>query len=514
MNQQLKKVLNLSDTSPVHRGSLQIVAATTTTIVYLHYLIHNSDLVVVRFWMSALILHSTNDLFVFTRGDVASVEVLKKTLSLFATRSGMSPNLQKSDVFFGHVAPNVQAAIIECLPFRSGSFPIGYLGVPLSPVSLKMVDYGVLVTKVKHRLQNWKSKVLSFGGRKQHIISVLQSLQLYWMAIFLFPSGIIHELESLFRNFLWAQGDSSRGRCKVAWSLVCRPKECGGLGFRHLAAWNCALIAKYLWAILSSCNCLWIRHYSIRDMVFWSARRTNRWSWVLVKMMGIRSDLRRYVSVHIGNGLTTNAWEYAWLSCGPLSMFISHRFIHAASFYVSITVQQLLEALPDGWPITWIKRYPILASTGLPTIIDGADDVRCWNLASNGGGEFTVQKAYQAFVGQFPTVSWRTLFGLRVITKHSFYLWTACLLRLPTQDRIAEWKHEPPDLKCSLCGIVRDSHNHLFFECTFSRQRNRRLFVGDSKPIPHPVQLILSCVFDRIAWKWRKKVLTMHDVVS
>ena len=118
-----------------------------------------------------------DDLFVFTNADVASIEVVKKALSLFAIRSGLSPNLNKSDIFFGHVPDAIKEAILNCLPFRMGSFPIRYLGVPLSSRTLKASDYGGLITKVRNRILNWKSKFLSFGGRKQLIISVLQSLQ-------------------------------------------------------------------------------------------------------------------------------------------------------------------------------------------------------------------------------------------------------------------------------------------------------------------------------------------------
>ncbi|XP_024965716.1 uncharacterized protein LOC112505906 [Cynara cardunculus var. scolymus] len=64
----------------------------------------------------------TNDLFVFTKGDVQSVEVLKKTLFLFQNRSGLEPSLEKSEIFFGNVSPNIKEAIIECLPFKLGSF--------------------------------------------------------------------------------------------------------------------------------------------------------------------------------------------------------------------------------------------------------------------------------------------------------------------------------------------------------------------------------------------------------
>ena len=139
-----------------------------------------------------------------------SIEVVKKALSLFAIHSGLSPNLNKSDIFFGHVPDATKEAILNCLPFRIGSFPIRYLGVCLSPRTLKASDYGGLITKVRNRILNWKSKFLSFGGRKQQIISVLQSLQLYWMALYVFPSSVVHQLESHFRDFLWAQGDASK----------------------------------------------------------------------------------------------------------------------------------------------------------------------------------------------------------------------------------------------------------------------------------------------------------------
>src|SRR5581483_2047785 len=59
-----------------------------------------------------------DDLFVFSRGDVNSVGVLKKALDLFAIRSGLAPNFNKSDVFFGNVPLEEKNAILACLPFR------------------------------------------------------------------------------------------------------------------------------------------------------------------------------------------------------------------------------------------------------------------------------------------------------------------------------------------------------------------------------------------------------------
>nr|GEV47709.1 hypothetical protein [Tanacetum cinerariifolium] len=45
---------------------------------------------------------------------------------------------------------------------------------------------------------------------------------------------------------------------------------------------------------------------------------------------------------------------------------------------------------------------------------------------------------------------------------------------LKTQDKLRSWDVDAStdlsQLRCSLCGSHQDSHEHLFFECTFSSQ--------------------------------------------
>ncbi|GKB41569.1 RNA-directed DNA polymerase, eukaryota, reverse transcriptase zinc-binding domain protein [Tanacetum coccineum] len=50
--------------------------------------------------------------------------------------------------------------------------------------------------------------------------------------------GIVKDLEKLFRRFLWNLRDFSKGKAKVAWSTVCKPKDQGGLGIKPLHKWN------------------------------------------------------------------------------------------------------------------------------------------------------------------------------------------------------------------------------------------------------------------------------------
>ncbi|KAJ9546729.1 hypothetical protein OSB04_019272 [Centaurea solstitialis] len=467
-----------------------------------------------------------DDLFVFTGGDIGSVDVLKRALQLFSSKSGLSPSLEKR---------------------------VRYLGVPLSPISLKVADYGGLVAKVKARICNWKTKFLSFGGRKQLVISVLQSLQLYWMAVFLFPSNVIHELEALCRDFLWAQGNSSRGKCKVAWDAVCKPLSCGGLGIKRLSVWNRALLAKHLWDICSCRDSLWVswttRIYVRQDSV-WVIRPMPRWSWSFRKLLTLREEIRPYIRYQIGDGKTANAWEDNWHgTC--LSVFISPQLIHYAGYVYSWKVADLVEALDGAWPEEWLSRFPQLFNVTIPVLTEGVPDRMIWDMDTN--GSFSVRKAYVSLFGDANEVPlWKSVWFKGHIPKHAFCLWTACLRRLPTQDRISTWKHEPPDLLCSLCGTGQDSHNHFFFTCGYSkevwdtirrrigwdhfpdvwddimdaisdpvtaptrlilkltlaaavygiwRERNRRLFGGERKTVQGLCEDIRDTVRMRVAWK-------------
>ncbi|KAJ9535927.1 hypothetical protein OSB04_un000907 [Centaurea solstitialis] len=441
-----------------------------------------------------------DDLFVFSSGNVGSVDILKQALQLFSAKSGLSPSLEKSEVFFGNVEPQVQEAIVHSLSFKPGTFPIRYLGVPLSPLSLKVAEYGGLISK------------------------------------------------ALCRDFLWAQGNTSKGKCKVAWDVVCRPVSCGGLGIKRLAVWNRALLSKHIWDLCSNRKSLWvawISRFCVRQDSIWSIRAVPRWSWSFRKLLTLREEIRPYIRVRIGNGKTTNAWEDNWYGT-RLSAFISYRAIHNAGFGISWKVSDLVLALNGVWPNAWMELFPQLANNLIPIINDEIHITDSTRI-------FSVSKVYNSLSGSFPEVPWwKCVWFKGHIPKHAFCLWIACTKRLPTQDRISSWKHDPPDLTCPFCGTEQDSHTHLFFTCQYTkevwnmvrlkmewedfpeswddivlaiadtstapkmlthklalaasvytiwRERNRRLFRGDKRSVLSLTKDICDVVWMRAAWK-------------
>ncbi|KAJ9561536.1 hypothetical protein OSB04_006696 [Centaurea solstitialis] len=499
-----------------------------------------------------------DDLFVFTRGDVHSVEILKKALEIFASKSGLTANLDKSEVFFGNVPPETRNAIRTCLPFRLGNFPIRYLGVPLSPVRLRRADYGGLLLKIKNRITNWKAKFLSFGGRRQLINSVLHSLQLYWMAIFNFPMAVIHDINRVFRNFLWHQDFDGKGGCRVGWDSVCKPLSNGGLGFKRLDIWNKALLTRHIWDLATNRDSLWVKwvlRLAFKEINLWVVRKSTRWSWVLTKLMELRPMVRRFLRVCVGNGHSTNAWEANWLSCGPLSSFIPARAIHDIGLSLSSSVSELHERFNDQWPSVWLIRFPGLANVAFPAWND--DDDRLEWVHNDSISTFSVGLAYRSFQPDMDLVTWSDAVWFKGhIHKHAFCMWLACWKRLPTQDRLRLWKEEPPDYNCSLCHNIEDSHSHLFFGCNVASQiwlgvtlaigwmdaptlltdalevvrskalihrlalsasvyeiwmeRNKRLFTNEKRAVVQIVQQIVSTIMIRQSWKITKKGTMLH----
>ena len=234
-------------------------------------------------------------------------------------------------------------------------------------------------------------------------------------------------------------------------------------------------------------------------------------------------------------------------------------------FTTDSTVYDFLSMHNGVWPNGWLTRYPHLNSISLPSLIPNRRDLICWD--ANRNGEFSVREAYVSLDDQHPIVPWHDSVWFKGhIPKHSFCLWIACLRRHPTQDRIGVWKHDPPDMKCSLCGNCPDSHSHLFFECAFAsevwlgicfqmewngfpttwdeivlalsdssrapkgllqkltiaasvymiwKERNRRLFTNERRPYTQLIKDIRHVVKSRFAWKMRKKEKYLkNDAVS
>jgi hypothetical protein len=84
-----------------------------------------------------------------------------------------------------------------------GSLPLKYLGIPLSNDRLKASTFGHILEKKKKRLDPWKGKNMSSGGRLIVTNTCLSSLSMYAMGFYLLSGGLHQKMNLVRANFFW-----------------------------------------------------------------------------------------------------------------------------------------------------------------------------------------------------------------------------------------------------------------------------------------------------------------------
>ncbi|GJT84690.1 hypothetical protein Tco_1066407 [Tanacetum coccineum] len=247
-----------------------------------------------------------------------------------------------------------QKSQASILPFEEGRLHVKYLGVPLVSSRLIYRDCKELIEKVQHRIRDWKNKSLSAAGMLQLVKSVIGSMHVYWASVFILPSHVLLDFEQLMRNFLWAQGESQKGKSKVAWEVVCLPMKEGGLGVKRLKLFNIALMVPF--------------------------RGNMTWGWK--KILQLRPLIRDHIWFRIGDGATCSLWFDKWCSSSPLASVVTSRDIHRAGLDMSSKVKDVFYNGGWVWPIELSSKYPLLSTIVVPTVSTSLDTLE-WH--SDGG---------------------------------------------------------------------------------------------------------------------------------
>ncbi|XP_059284804.1 uncharacterized protein LOC132038098 [Lycium ferocissimum] len=188
-----------------------------------------------------------DDTIIFASADNDSLNMIMKVLQDYEKVSGQLINKRKSSFYmFAKVSQNIVQGVATTTGFSRGSFPFVYLGCPISHARKRKTDYSELIKKVKDKLQAWKGRLLSPGGKVADI--KLKP-----------PKCVIKEIHQIFAKFFWSNKEDVKSRHWSAWLNMCFPKEEGGLGFRSLFDVSKALCAKLWWNFRTS-NSLWANY--------------------------------------------------------------------------------------------------------------------------------------------------------------------------------------------------------------------------------------------------------------
>ncbi|GJX43971.1 putative reverse transcriptase domain-containing protein [Tanacetum coccineum] len=261
------------------------------------------------------------------------------------------------------------------------------------------------------------------------------------------PTRVLLDIEQLMHGFLWCQGSLCKGKAKVSWEVVCLPKQEGGLGIRRLEHFNKALMVSHIWKLLSLKESLWVQwihSYKLKNRSFWDIPYRGNMSWGWRKILQLRPLIRNFIWYCIGDGSHVSMWFDRWCNASPLSSIISSRDIFRAGWNLSTKVRDLIHEGMWNWPIE----------------CDGV------------GKPFSVYHVWNSIRPRDNEVPWfNFVWFSNCIPRHAFNMWLIIKKRLKTQDMLSHWDvADGLPLVCPLCEAQPDSHDHLFFECSFSSQ--------------------------------------------
>ena len=99
--------------------------------------------------------------------------------------------------------------------------------------------------KFCRRLSLWKKHYISKRGKLMLIRSILLSLPIYYMSLFVILRKVRLRFEKIQSSFPWGGETLEKKTHLVSWSIVCTYKRKEGLGVRSLSLLNQALLGKW-----------------------------------------------------------------------------------------------------------------------------------------------------------------------------------------------------------------------------------------------------------------------------
>ncbi|KAG5608466.1 hypothetical protein H5410_019747 [Solanum commersonii] len=156
-----------------------------------------------------------DDMIILCKAEVGTMTMISETLRKYEEVSGQKVNKDKSAIYLHHNVQGGESVIAEVvIGILRKDFPFTYLGCLIFYKRKQKSYYYQIIQRIGAKIQGWKGKLLSYGGRAILIKHLLQR---------------------------------GRGRQWSKWGNLCLPENEEGLGFRLLHDVSMALFYKLWW---------------------------------------------------------------------------------------------------------------------------------------------------------------------------------------------------------------------------------------------------------------------------
>ncbi|KAL0749205.1 hypothetical protein Bca101_031208 [Brassica carinata] len=258
----------------------------------------------------------------------------------------------------------------------------------------------------------------------------------------------------------------------------------------------------------------WIKKNVIGDKIFWTADFRNSGSWIWKRLISLRDIARPRIHCQVESGNEALFWHDNWTDAGPLIYLSGPLGPMVTEIDIMATVSQAVSnsqwTLPRGRHLI-VRRIRDALTNQTPPFPSTSSDIFLWQNGLNDvPSKFSASKTWEGLNPHPPSVSWHAAvwFKQRIskhsfitwsvwfkqrISKHSFITWLIMRERLTTRDRLRSWGLQVPP-ECLLCGSSLESQNHLFFDCSFSRDVWSAFFTHRSLSPPFLIADIIQWV--------------------
>ncbi|CAL5065864.1 unnamed protein product [Urochloa decumbens] len=159
------------------------------------------------------------------------------------------------------------------------------------------------------------------------------------MAVVPLPVTTLQQLDRLRKGLFWKGASKcTGGDCQVAWDLVCRDINDGGVGLKDLVTLNTSLLLKHIHKLFTGVRNPWTdwmrlwydEGHAEEDMPCWR------------QLKALIPQYRAMTMVVLGDGQTTSFWHDAWAEVGRLSEVLPALYSHCLD--VDATVAEVVAA--------------------------------------------------------------------------------------------------------------------------------------------------------------------------
>nr|GEX66682.1 hypothetical protein [Tanacetum cinerariifolium] len=429
-----------------------------------------------------------DDLFLFIHGDVNSAKVIKDALDDFKDALGLNPSMPKSKAYFYKVINYTKLAILNILPFEEDRLPVKYLGVPLVSSWLISRDSytnanDANMNDLQFKLDNFQKNQQDFQEKfEQMQDDLLNQMRSFMQNLYNGPSGVDKEPEATTDTKLPSTKDIQPLPVQEPpqYSDFQQPAERESRSIQSLQ--NFKVVHNS--SISSNTSQIFSIH-SIAPIL--STKEPEHLLSMGYEHPNITPETK-------SDEVTESNDENLLPIPNYDNDFEDIEYIEASLFdpeIVSVEEENSVEAENvvqqeeediDLEDISQIQdnvlREKLLSITHLISNIESLNDNstpdrKCdkvvWKSGNGRHLDFSVSKVWEDIRMGGALVSWSNLVWFsQYIPRHSFVLWLVIHGKLKTHDNMSHGDRNV-SLLCIFCGMVPDSHDHLFFDCNFPK---------------------------------------------